>query len=272
MTTLSGNVLDLIIEQVAADDDDLQEVMLSGKNIGDDGLTWLADALSSNSCVESLHLSKNDIGPEGVEALADCLYQNLHLEQIDLSKNRIGNQGAVALARCLQRNHSVTSLDLQDNGIDGEGAASLLYFISKNTTLHSIDLRGNEIPRSTLSEIDRALESKAEHISFSLPLESREEGREDDNLSDHRSGIFTFGTLDEEMPRYSSHQEGLPRYSSPAKKPSGFPMQSGPQSTGMRRVGTETSLFTLSNSRRSSKSCREFVSAIKKKLKRVDLE
>lgn len=68
MTTISGNVLDLIIEQVAADDDDLQEVMLSGKNIGDDGLTWLADALSSNSCIESLHLSKNDIGPEGVEA------------------------------------------------------------------------------------------------------------------------------------------------------------------------------------------------------------
>jgi len=269
MTTLSGNVLDLIIEQVAADDDDLQEVMLSGKNIGDDGLTWLADALSSNSCVESLHLSKNDIGPEGVEALADCLYQNLHIEHIDLKSNRIGNQGAVALARCLQRNHSVTSLDLQDNGIDGEGAASLLYFISKNTTLHSIDLRGNEIPRSTLSEIDRALESKAEHISFSLPLESREEGREDDMSFDHRSGIFTFGTLDEEMPRYSSHQEGLPRYSSPAKKPSG---QSGPPSTGMRRVSTETSLFTLSNSRRSSKSCREFVSAIKKKFKRVDLE
>lgn len=165
----------------------------------------------------------------------------------------------------------MTSLDLQDNGIDGEGAASLLYFISKNTTLHSINLTGNDIPRSTLSEIDRALESKAtEHnISFSLPLESREEGREDDILSDHRSGIFTFGTLDEEMPRYSSHQEGLPRYSSSTKKPSG---QSGPPSTGMRRVSTETSLFTLSNSRRSSKSCRGFVSAIKKKLKRVDLE
>jgi hypothetical protein len=269
--------MDLIIEQVAADDDEMQEVRLSGKGIvGDDGLTRLADALSSNSCVESLHLSNNDIGPEGVEALADCLYQNLHVERIDLSFNRIGNQGAIALARCLQRNHSVTSLDLRNNGIDGEGAASLLYFISKNTTLHNIDLEENDIPRSTLSEIDRALESKAtEYISFSFPLESREEGREDDMSSDHRSGIFTFGTLDEEMPRYSSHQEGLPRYSSPAKKPSGFPMQSGPQSTGMRRVSTETSLFTLSNSRRSrrsNKSCREFVSAIKKKLKRVDLE
>jgi Ran GTPase-activating protein (RanGAP) involved in mRNA processing and transport len=69
---LSDYILDKIIEQVAADDDEMQEVRLSGKNIGDDGLTWLADALSSNSYVESLHLSKNDIGPEGVEALADC--------------------------------------------------------------------------------------------------------------------------------------------------------------------------------------------------------
>jgi hypothetical protein len=89
--------------------------------------------------------------------------------------------------------------------------------------------------------------------------------------SDHRSGIFTFGTLDEEMPRYSSHQEGLPRYSSPAKKPSGFPTVWASEYRNEKGQYRDVFIHLIKLTKKC-KSCREFVSAIKKKLKRVDLE
>jgi hypothetical protein len=284
-----GNVLDRTIGRVSADIQ-MNEVSLCGRQIGDDGLIRLSEALFWNSYVKYLNISNNNIGHEGAEALADALQQNLYIEHIDLSDNNIGNKGAVALADCLQHNNmSVISLNLQNNSIEAEGAAALLSAIKFNTAIHSVNLKGNNIPTSILTKIDEALNRTKPmvFVSFSSPLlerrieeEQHHEQREDEDTPSlpfrgYASYVglesFTVGSISLSENRMVSRQRQHPPSCSSSES-------SGLDARQLQKKCTEensiTSASTLSLSDCSSQSYKAIIMALafSKKSNHVDLE
>merc|ERR1712096_569572 len=80
------------------------EVRAAGEGIGWQGAVALAEALKTNTTVQTIDLGSNRIGPEGAVALAEALKTNTTVQKIDLGSNSIGPEGAVALAEALKTN------------------------------------------------------------------------------------------------------------------------------------------------------------------------
>jgi len=103
---------------------------LGAKNLGDEGLAYVAFSLPYNSRLDALDLSKNGLTAKGATTLAETLAQNSHLSSLSLDTNGIGDDGAAALAAVLASNYALKSLNLTANGIGEEGMKSWKFFSS----------------------------------------------------------------------------------------------------------------------------------------------
>jgi hypothetical protein len=96
----------------------------------------LAQALASNSVLQSLSLCHNYIGDCGVEALAHALICNKTLTKLELEDNCFGDQGVVELARVLQRQNSTLKvLNLSDNLFEEPGSRALAKVLKHSSSL-----------------------------------------------------------------------------------------------------------------------------------------
>ena len=93
---------------------------LGAKNLGDEGLAYVAFSLPYNNRLDALDLSKNGLTAKGAATLAETLAQNSHLAALSLDTNGVGDEGAAALAAVLASNFSLKSLNLSANGIGKE--------------------------------------------------------------------------------------------------------------------------------------------------------
>jgi Ran GTPase-activating protein (RanGAP) involved in mRNA processing and transport len=89
--------------------------LTTNNKVGDEGVKVLADALSTNQCLEILSLGYNEISDEGVIAIAVALRVNNTLKNLTLDVNYIGDKGAISIAFSLKLNHSLKYLNLQHN-------------------------------------------------------------------------------------------------------------------------------------------------------------
>jgi Ran GTPase-activating protein (RanGAP) involved in mRNA processing and transport len=105
---------------------------LSNNNIGDEGATWLAEAIDhGEQChhfFPEMVLAGNNIGDAGATKVAELCERNPTLRCLDLRSNKISSAGASALSRMIKRKlkTSVFELQLEDNQISDEGVESLL--------------------------------------------------------------------------------------------------------------------------------------------------
>ena len=177
-------------------DHKLKDVHLKGRNIGDDGVQILVDALinghsnkvqtlnlisnrvsaagalSLSKILRSTHvpsltklqLQQNHIGPEGAVFLADALKdEQCNLRRLHLKGCGVGIRGATALAEGLASSQcKLQDLRLELNNIGDEGTRDIAQALcaNKNGQLYNLELKGNGIgPKGAIDIAEKCLQS-----------------------------------------------------------------------------------------------------------------
>ena len=150
----------------------LVEVLLRESELGDAGVSALADGLRANTAsqVRVLDLASNSIGAAGAEKLSAVLNDagsgRCSIAKLDLSSNQLGSAGTQALMPSIKSNRSVTALSLRDNDIDGAGASAIAACLLKNEAVSTLWLGKNKMNNEgVISVIDALTEAKASKIA-----------------------------------------------------------------------------------------------------------
>lgn len=114
----------------------------SGNNLGDAIGHDLGALLSNNNIqLNTLVLSKNNIGNEGVKAIFKALSVNTTLKTLFLCHNNIENEGAYAIGEALLTNNTLTHLFLSFNsGIGVDGYIAIVSSLCRNVSLGTLDM------------------------------------------------------------------------------------------------------------------------------------
>ena len=137
-----------LLDQLSASNPYLRGVWLQAKNLNDDHVRGLCDALIRNKVVTEVWLPSNRITDVGAGHIAHMLKFNRYIKELFLGENDIGPRGAAALAAALAGgNHTLVALGLGDNRIGVEGAGAFAAALRHNHTLHTLDVKNNGIPR-----------------------------------------------------------------------------------------------------------------------------
>ncbi|KUF94447.1 NLRC3 protein [Phytophthora nicotianae] len=143
----------------------LRTLDLGFNRLTDKGATQLAEALETNTSLESLYLSGNEIGPAGTRALAQALTKNTHLRSLHLSGNNIGEEGARFLADGIAGNTGLRALYLGTNGIGATGMQSLATTLTHNKSLEELTLGQNKVGSAGVRHLAAAFATG--HVSLS---------------------------------------------------------------------------------------------------------
>eukprot|EP00736_Rhodelphis_marinus_P008953 Rmarinus@m.18430 len=100
------------------------------------------------ACIVTLSLSENEIGDDGLTHLAQVLPFLSSLEEISLSRNRIGDVGAAVLAEVIPKCKSLQKVYLWGNFISDAGALLLADATWKRKRLDFVHLHDNPISPS----------------------------------------------------------------------------------------------------------------------------
>lgn len=164
---LTGNRLgDKTAIALAASLKSLTRLGLANNRIGTKGVTALAEALKQRT-IEELVLSGNPIGDQGLLTLADVSVKSLRLEACGLSdvtaarklagalrtnrvlrvlslgRNDFEDDAVIAIFRAMEDQRSLTDLSVADNRFGPLGACAVGAALLRNACLHSLDLSGN---------------------------------------------------------------------------------------------------------------------------------
>mmetsp|Transcript_18091 Transcript_18091/g.51795 ORF Transcript_18091/g.51795 Transcript_18091/m.51795 type:complete len:414 (+) Transcript_18091:213-1454(+) len=179
-------------------DHKLRDIHLKGRNIGDDGVQILVDALANghSSKVQTLNLignnvfaagalsltsmlrshhvpsltklqlQQNTIGAKGAIFLADALKdKQCNLRHLHLKSCNVGVRGAIALSEALASPHcKLQDLRLEMNNIGDEGCRHIAQALctNGNSQLYSLELKGNAIgPAGAIAIAEKCLQSKS---------------------------------------------------------------------------------------------------------------
>jgi Ran GTPase-activating protein (RanGAP) involved in mRNA processing and transport len=82
----------------------LTKILVGGNNLGDEGATFLCDALRESTVtkVQELDLRYNGIGPEGAKAVAAIAAIVASVTKLTLWKNNLGGEGKAVLRKALE--------------------------------------------------------------------------------------------------------------------------------------------------------------------------
>jgi Ran GTPase-activating protein (RanGAP) involved in mRNA processing and transport len=137
----------------------IESLLLGGNSLGPKGAAMVANTVvPTKSTLQHLDLRFNEIGDEGVTALANTLAKNTSIKFLYLEGNQITQVGCSALAKALLENSTVEELYLGANDIGPDGAASLAEVISTNTTLRKLFVDGNQLGPQGANAFSEALE------------------------------------------------------------------------------------------------------------------
>eukprot|EP00439_Symbiodinium_sp_Y106_P084158 s176_g25.t1 len=167
----TADSMDDFLDQGAAETQDLQELVINGNPIGDDGLAIIAESLSiglinlrMSNCgltkasqamllslvslspnLQRLDVSYNDLGPEGCSDMVKWMDQNdkesFSLNYLEISGCSLGDEGFKQLVPVLGSLHY---LGLRDNGITSAGLKAVMSS-NQMVKLQTLDLEGNRI-------------------------------------------------------------------------------------------------------------------------------
>lgn len=167
----TADSMDDFLDQGAAETQDLQELVINGNPIGDEGLAIIAESLSiglinlrMSNCgltkasqamllslvslspnLQRLDVSYNDLGPEGCSDMVKWMDQNdkesFSLNYLEISGCSLGDEGFKQLVPVLGSLHY---LGLRDNGITSAGLKAVMSS-NQMVKLQTLDLEGNRI-------------------------------------------------------------------------------------------------------------------------------
>lgn len=114
--------------------DTVEDLTLVGNDIGNKGISRLAEGLVGNKSIRCMNLFWNNVGPAGASVLAAALRTNDTVEDLRLVGNDIGDEGVSRLAEGLVGNQSILRMDLSYNNVGPASADALLKAVEQNTT------------------------------------------------------------------------------------------------------------------------------------------
>jgi len=139
-----------LLDQLSDSNPHLKGVWLQAKNLNDDHVKQLCEALIRNKVATEVWLPSNQITDTGAAHIAHMLKFNKSIKELFLGENDIGPKGAAALASALARgNTTLVALGLGDNRIGVEGAGAFAAALRHNHSLHTLDVKNNGIPKKS---------------------------------------------------------------------------------------------------------------------------
>ena len=146
------------------------ELNLSNRNIDDNQIFLLANALKNNNSLTKIDLGNNLVSAVGVSALAKALEFNRSLNTLNLSSNHVSDAGASVLGQILKINSSLDTLNLSSNHVSDAGASALGIALEANCSLNSLILSNNKIGDVGASALGKGLETNDSLSSLDLRL------------------------------------------------------------------------------------------------------
>ena len=120
-------------------------VDLDGKNIHDEDLRNVGEALKANNTLTYLDLRNNNI--TDVQSIGELLKTNNTLKELVLSNNNITDVQSIGEA--LKTNNTLEKLSLRNNNItDDSGIQSIIDVLKTNNTLKYLNLHDNPLSRN----------------------------------------------------------------------------------------------------------------------------
>ena len=134
-------------------------IELGGKEISNENLQALSDALKLGNCPPGSHLLlfHNQIDDEGARIIAEALPHCPSGFKLDLYKNQIGDVGARAIAKVLPHGPSDLIIHLDHNKIGDAGARDIAEALPHGPSGLIIHLDGNQIGNTGARAIAEAL-------------------------------------------------------------------------------------------------------------------
>lgn len=128
-------------------------IVLSGNNIGDEGIRHFIEAIKNSHCSYlSLNLVNNQIGPKGAEYLAAMIKNNDYPKKlkIHLDHNHIGDSGALEIIKGLKNTNPCNQLMLTftHNQISSNVYASLEDALNQSSGLFT-DYRQQSVTQNS---------------------------------------------------------------------------------------------------------------------------
>jgi len=134
---------------------------LTGNGITPIGAGHLADALRTNSSLESLTLRHNSLGQGQADDFKKfCRAVGMHsrLEHLDLRNNGIaGTEFASCIGHAIKANAQLTHVELSWNPLTPAGGQVILEHVRQSTTLFDLQLSGCGLAEETLVSIAQML-------------------------------------------------------------------------------------------------------------------
>ena len=96
------------------------------------GAISISKMMMVNHSLQGLYMSSNNIGDDGISAIAEAL-SNCKINMLNVNECGVTLTGARSLAAALSSNHTIRELRLMDNPITVEGALLILKSAVDNT-------------------------------------------------------------------------------------------------------------------------------------------
>lgn len=118
----------------------LQELNVSGNQLGHAGTQCVAGLLSSCTALQRLHWRSNSMGAEGAAALAARLDACSSLACLDIGGNKLGPEQVDHVIAALAEGVSLTALDVSNNPCGDEGVEILLKHVALLESARDLNL------------------------------------------------------------------------------------------------------------------------------------
>ena len=127
------------------------------------GAISISKMMMVNHSLQELHMYGNNIGDSGISAIAEAL-GNCKIKLLSVTKCNITLHGATMLAAALSSNHTIRKLYLWDNAITVEGALLIVKSAVDNTVCQFVGIDGEYKNDEVMKMMDILEERERQHV------------------------------------------------------------------------------------------------------------
>ena len=126
------------------------------------GAISISKMMMVNHSLQELYMDDNNIGDRGISAIAEAL-SNCKINKLDVERCNITLHGATMLAAALSSNHTIRELWLEDNAITVEGALLIVKSAVDNIVCQRV-LIDDEHQNDEVKKMMNILEDRRRHV------------------------------------------------------------------------------------------------------------
>lgn len=149
----------------------IQTWYLAGNDIDADGVSKIAEALSTDTHCRNLWLKRNPLGTVGAKAIAEMLETNTTIQVIDLHNTAIFDDGCITLFNSLKHNSTLKSLYLDANGLTKRSAIAIADYFNYHPSIQYLSIGMNRFGDTGIQIICQGIIA-AINMGWNIPLKT----------------------------------------------------------------------------------------------------